>query len=31
MFNKAIAEADADGTFQTIETKYFKIDIRGKK
>ncbi len=31
MFNRAIAEADADGTFQTIETKYFKIDIRGKK
>ena len=31
MFNKAIAEADADGTFQTIEAKYFTIDIRGKK
>jgi polar amino acid transport system substrate-binding protein len=31
MFNKAIAEADADGTFKTIEAKYFKIDIRGKK
>jgi polar amino acid transport system substrate-binding protein len=31
MFNKAIAEADADGTFKTIEVKYFKIDIRGKK
>ena len=30
MFNKAIAEADADGTFKTIAAKYFKIDIRGK-
>ena len=30
MFNKAIAEADADGTFTTIEKKYFTIDIRGK-
>ena len=30
MFNKAIAEADADGTYKTIEAKYFKIDIRGK-
>ena len=30
MFNKAIAEADADGTFKTLETKYFKDDIRGK-
>lgn len=31
MFNKAIAEADADGTYKALETKYFKIDIRGKK
>ncbi len=30
MFNKAIAEADADGTFKTLAAKYFKIDIRGK-
>jgi polar amino acid transport system substrate-binding protein len=30
MFNKAIAEADADGTFKTLEAKYFKEDIRGK-
>ncbi len=30
LFNKAIAEADADGTFKTIAGKYFKIDIRGK-
>jgi lysine-arginine-ornithine-binding protein len=30
MFNKAIAEADADGTFTTIEKKYFTINIRGK-
>ncbi len=30
MFDKAIAEADADGTFKTIAAKYFKIDIRGK-
>ena len=30
MFNKAIAEADADGSFKTLEAKYFKIDIRGK-
>jgi polar amino acid transport system substrate-binding protein len=30
MFNKAIAEADADGTYKTIAAKYFKIDIRGK-
>lgn len=29
-FNKAVAEADADGTFKTLEAKYFKIDIRGK-
>ena len=25
MFNKAIAELDADGTYKTIEAKYFKI------
>ena len=30
MFNKAIAEADADGTFKTLADKYFKINIRGK-
>jgi polar amino acid transport system substrate-binding protein len=30
MFDKAIAEADADGTFKKIEGQYFKIDIRGK-
>ncbi len=30
MFDKAIDEADADGTFKTLEKKYFKIDIRGK-
>ncbi len=30
MFNKAIAEVDADGTFKTLEAKYFKDDIRGK-
>ena len=30
MFNKAIAEADADGTYKTIAGKYFTIDIRGK-
>ncbi len=30
MFNKAIAEADADGTFKTLEAKYFKDDIRGQ-
>ncbi len=30
IFNKAIAEADADGSFVTLEKKYFKIDIRGK-
>ena len=30
MFNKAIAEADADGTYKQIAAKYFKIDIRGK-
>ncbi len=30
MFNKAIAECDADGTYKALEAKYFKIDIRGK-
>jgi polar amino acid transport system substrate-binding protein len=30
MFNTAIAEVDADGTYKTLEQKYFKIDIRGK-
>ncbi len=30
MFNKAIAEADADGSFKKLEASYFKIDIRGK-
>ena len=29
-FNKAIADADSDGTFKALETKYFKDDIRGK-
>lgn len=29
-FDKAIADADADGTFKTLEAKYFKDDIRGK-
>lgn len=30
MFDKAIADADADGTFKKIADGYFKIDIRGK-
>jgi polar amino acid transport system substrate-binding protein len=30
MFNKAIAELDADGTYKKIEAKYFKDSIRGK-
>ena len=30
LFNTAIAEADADGTYKQIAAKYFKIDIRGK-
>jgi polar amino acid transport system substrate-binding protein len=30
MFNKAIAEADADGSFDVLQKKYFKINIRGK-
>lgn len=30
MFDKAIAEADADGTFKKLAGEYFKIDIRGK-
>jgi len=29
MFNKAIDELDADGTYKKLEAKYFKIDIRG--
>lgn len=30
MFDKAIAEADEDGTFKRIAGQYFTIDIRGK-
>ena len=30
MFNKAIADLDADGSYKTLEAKYFKDDIRGK-
>ena len=30
MFNKAIADLDADGTYKKLEGKYFKVDIRGK-
>lgn len=30
MFNKAIDEADADGTYQKLAGQYFKIDIRAK-
>jgi polar amino acid transport system substrate-binding protein len=30
MFDKAIAAADADGTYKKIEAKYFPFDIRGK-
>ena len=30
MFNKAIAELDADGTYNTIQSKYFAVNIRGK-
>lgn len=30
LFNKAIAEADADGTYKQIAAKYFTMDIRGK-
>lgn len=29
-FNKAIAELDADGTYKTLQDKYFTTDIRGK-
>ncbi len=29
-FNKAIAELDADGTYNVLQAKYFTIDIRGK-
>ncbi len=31
MFDKAIAEANADGTFDTLQKKYFQIDIRPKQ
>jgi polar amino acid transport system substrate-binding protein len=30
MFNKAIAELDADGTYDKLQKKYFKENIRGK-
>jgi len=30
MFNKAIAELDADGTYNAIQSKYFAINVRGK-
>lgn len=30
MFDKAIAEANADGTFDALQKKYFSIDIRPK-
>lgn len=30
MFNKAIDEADADGSYKKSEAPYFKMDIRGK-
>jgi lysine-arginine-ornithine-binding protein len=30
MFNNAISELDADGTYKTLEKEYFKIDIRGQ-
>jgi polar amino acid transport system substrate-binding protein len=30
MFNKAIADLDADGTFKKIAAGYFKVDIRGQ-
>ncbi len=30
MFNKAIAELDADGTYKKLAAKYFTVDIRGK-
>ena len=30
MLALAIAEADADGTFNRLQAKYFKEDIRGK-
>ena len=31
MFNKAISEAAADGTFDTLQKQYFKVDISPKK
>ena len=30
MWNKAIDEVDADGTFKKIADNYFKINVRGK-
>lgn len=30
MFNKAIADLDADGTFKKLAGSYFKVDIRGQ-
>ncbi len=30
MFNKAIAELDADGTYAKLASKYFTVNIRGK-
>jgi len=30
MFNKAIAELDAAGTYNAIQSKYFAVNIRGK-
>ncbi len=30
LFNKAIAEADADGTFDALQKRYFQENIRGK-
>ncbi len=30
LFNKAIADLDADGTYKKLEAKYFKDSIRGK-
>ncbi len=31
MFNKAITQANADGTFKTLEASYFKVDISPKQ
>ena len=30
MFNKAIAEIRADGTYETIQKKYFDFNVYGK-